>query len=261
MRNRLCVIILSILSCTGTSRSQGLQPRDSKDVGLAIGVVEYQVRDRVLNNLRHRGTLVSGSFFRIRTRTFSQTRFDFDLTFSKLASRFDPDRSTFASSLAFSYSYARSVPLASHAYRVYLGGVAGLESHLTFYENWDDSHFYWLTSYFIGLRGSLTISISDTRSVFVNIAAPMLALVSRPESRILYKTVSRDAGWILSKLHDGMRLTTVHEHQAVDVTVGFLVGHRFRRGLLWRFHFVHNSIPSSRSLSILSHRLGALIVF
>lgn len=262
MRGWTIAIVLLLLMDAGAAHGQDLQS-NTKDLGFAVGLVEYQTRERVLNNARHRGMLVTASFFRTRTRGASRRRFDLDITVSRIGSRFERERDSYASSLALAYSYSRRVASAARGLDVFLGGVTGVDSHIAFYENWDDSHFYWLTSYYVGLRGLVTYPVRDGRSTFVSISMPLVAIVSRPEERILYKTVNPDFGWIVSKLHDNLRLTSVHRHLSLDATVGYMIGRsdEFRLGIFWRFLFVRNIVPSSREISILNHRVGLMFVF
>ncbi len=256
-------IIPLLLLGAGSVRAQETHRADTKDLGFAIGLVEYQTRDRVLNNARHRGMLVTGSFFRVRTRDLSQRRFDLDVAYSRLGSRFERERSSYASTLALAYSYTRRIAAAPQGVTVFIGGVTGFDSHLAYYENWDDSHVYWLTSYYLGFRGRLTYPIREGRSAFVSLSVPLAAVVSRPEERILYKMLDPNVGWIISKIHDNLRLTSIHEHLSLDATAGLITGDpdAVRLGVFWRFVFVRNTVGSSREISILNHRVGVMFVF
>jgi hypothetical protein len=252
-----------ILLSMGVVFSQDTAEAAETDVGLSLGVAEYQVRENVLNSIRHRGTLGSGGFFYERTKEISRQKVEFHLIFSKLESRYDPDKSTFAVNPSVSYRYARKVKNINQSMSIFLGGIIGLEMHHEWFDNWDDSHLYWLTSYHLGVDGILTYQNSPDSEFFLEISTPVVALISRPPERFLYKVANPKFSWAVDELHSNLRLTSVHEHFVLSMNLGykFRYNARFEQGLYWRFSYTKNSVPYSKDIVILTHAFGASFVF
>jgi len=139
----------------------------SNDFGLAIGPAGYQVKENVLNKIRHKGTFISGGLFYERSRQLSRQKFEFYAIFSRLESRYDSDKASIVINPSLDYRYARRIERIHQNIALFAGGIAGFDSHIAYYENWDESHFYWLTSYYLGFAGMLTYRQSETASLYL----------------------------------------------------------------------------------------------
>jgi hypothetical protein len=147
--------------------------------------------------------------------------------------------------------------------RLFLGGITGLDSHIAYYANWDESHFYWLTSYNLGFDGILTYQKSDKSSFWLEMNTPLVSLVSRPPERLLYKEINFDFWWIIDELHEDPRFTSIHQHLALSLDLGytFKYSSKFKQSIFWRFRFIKNSMEYSKEILILTHTLGVTFLF
>jgi hypothetical protein len=263
MRRVLICISVLVLFVFELGTARALAESAGSDAAASLAVAEYQVRESVLNRIRHRGTLFSSGFFYERRRELSRHKIEFYLTFSTLKSRYDPDKKSFAINPSLDYRYARKVTDLSPQLSLFLGGIAGLEMHHEWFDNWDDSHLYWLTAYYLGIDGILTYDVSMGRSLFLEIYTPVLSLVSRPPKRFLYKSANPKFSWVIDEVHSNLTLTSVHEHFAINAKVGYVFSYtdRFDQHLYWRFSYTRNSMDYSKDLRILTHSFGATFVF
>jgi hypothetical protein len=263
MRKELVCIQVIILLGQGIAFSQDTVEPGGTDLGFSLGVAEYQMRENALNNIRHRGTLASGGISYERIGEISRQKVEFYLIFSTLKSRYDPDKSSFAANPSLTYRYARKVRNINQELSLFLGGITGLDMHHEWFDNWDDSHLYWLTAYYLGIDGILTYRNSRDSELFLEIATPVVALISRPPERFLYKVANPKFSWVVDELHSNLRLTSVHEHFVFNINLGytFRYSRRFTQRLYWRFSYTSNSVPYSKDLTILTHVFGAGFVF
>lgn len=233
-------------------------PRPS--FGLALSVSSTQWRDRVLNPARHAGWSASLDLTRSRRGAASNSLFQLGLAFSPLNSRFDPTTASFGAGLSLGYRREHDLGATIGGEQVALGGQLRAAWDFAYFDNWDDSHFYWLTSYTLGFAGSASHALSPGQSVSLEWDMPVVAMVSRPRERILYKTQESSFASVVSRMHRDMRLTSLHEHRALDLTLRFnRLRARLGRSLFWRFHYLDTDLPHSREVQILRHFFGATL--
>ncbi len=263
MKAKTSLILITILFTLKTAIPQSQFESGSKDFGFTFGLNEYQVKEKVLNNIRHRGMMPSLAFSYERSKEISRQRFEFFLIINMLKSRYDPDRSSIVINPSVNYRYARKVKDIDQDFKLFLGGIAGLNSHSAFFDNWDDSHLYWLTSYSLGIDAILTYQKSEKSFFFLEIYFPVFALISRSPNRFLYKAVNPKFSWIVSEYHKNLRLTSIHEHFVLnlDLEYRFRYSKKFMQGIFWRFRYVKNSMSYSKNIHILTHTLGLTFIF
>jgi hypothetical protein len=170
---------------------------------------------------------------------------------------------SFAINPSLNYRYARKVKDINRGLSLFLGGIIGLEMHHEWFDNWDDSHLYWLTSYHLGIDGILIYQNSSDSELFLEISTPVAALISRPPERFLYKVANPKFSWVIDELHSNLRLTSIHEHFVLKVNLGYTFRYNahFEQRLYWRFSYTNNSVPYSKDIVILTHVLGVGFVF
>lgn len=247
----------------GFGSASALKAGDGRAYAVSLAANEYQVREEVLNRIRHRGMLASGGFFYEIRRPDSRHKLEIRIAFTPLKSRYDPDKKSFAVNPSLDYRYARRVAYLRPDLSLFLGGIAGLDMHHEWFDNWDDSHLYWLTSYFLGIDGILTYERPGDSEVFLELYMPLLSLVSRPPERFLYKVANPRFSWAVDELHSNLTLTSLHEQFAVNWKLGyaFRYNSHFDQHLYWRFAYVRSSMDYSKDLVILTHSFGASFVF
>jgi hypothetical protein len=253
-RLALLACLLIPISLSGQERLPGSHTR----YGFTLGVAFYQARDQVLNRLRHQGPSISAGVFREGSSEGSVHRIRVSFAFAPLSDRYSPDRSSLLFRPAIEVRYGRKAAQITENVALFMGGRAGWNTDFSFYENWDQGHAYWLTSAHLGFAGTLVRTLADGSSLHLELDAPVLAAVSRPPERFEYKEVKPDFGWIFGHIHEGMRVTSLHEHTALKAS---LVYHRkgggfLRQRFFWQTAFTSTRLPDSRPLTTLTHTLG-----
>lgn len=242
----------------GLAGAQVIAPDSGARYGFTLGVAVYQMRDEVLNDLRHRGPTVSAGVFREGSSANALHRVGFSFSFAALTDRYSLDRSSLVFHPTLEVRYARRVARVADDLSVFVGATGGWSTRFAFFENWDQGHAYWMTSAHLGFSGALVRTLDGGGRLRLDLDAPVLAAVSRPPDRFTYKEANPDLGWVLRQIHQGMRITSVHEHTALAATItwdreggGFL-----RQSFFWRTDFVSSRLPAARPLTILTHSLG-----
>ena len=255
-------LILLVLLVPAIACAQGTDQSDS-DFGISLGLSNYQVREEVLNNLRHSGTLFSLGLSHTRPTGLSLKTCRFNVTVSTMKSRYESESNSYALNTVLTYSYSRRVARLTDKADLYVGGIIGLNQHLDFYDAWDESHIYWLTAYFLGPAGLMTYRKSEKSSFSIDVNLPLVSVVSRPPERFLYKEGDPTFSWIMGRIHDNLRLTSIHRHFAFDVTLGYTHGSvgGTKRFLFWRMTYLHNSMEYSKEISIATHTVGVALLF
>lgn len=254
--------LIALGSPAGVAAQVRTAPPFDNDFGVAVSITSYALKDEVLNPLRHSGTFVSLGFFYERPRPTGASRFDLDLVFNPVSSRYETGKDSYASALRLAYRRVRQVARPGAELRLLAGGGVAFTNQLAYFDNWDDSHGYWLTAYSIDATETLEYTKWVGRPISLEVTVPLLALVSRPRSPILYKSDSADFGWIVRKMHEKMTLTSLHRHRAVEATLRLSrTGSTWGRSFFWHVAYVHNDLPHSSNLDALRHSVGASVVF
>jgi hypothetical protein len=263
VKNIISVILILIFLHPSVDFSQEKITSSGNDIGFSIGLEEHQVKEKILNNIRHQGLFPSLGFYCERTRDASKQKSELNLNFNLLKSRYDPESASIVINPSISYRHARMIKNITPDIRLYLGGIAGFSSHSAYYANWDDSHIYWLSAYSLGLDCIFIYQKSNKSSLLLEINTPFIALVSRPPERFLYKVLNPEFSWLIAEFHDNMRLTSIHQHLAlnIDLAYKFRYSKKFEQRLFWHFSYLNNSMSYSKDISILTHTFGVTFLF
>ena len=263
MKKKIAFITIFIFLNLKITFPQGKIESSNNNFGLSIGLTEYQVKEKILNNIRHRGMFISGGLFYEKIKESSHQKYELYIIPNALKSRYDPDKASKSIHTFFDYRYTRKVKNINKDLSVYLGGIAGFESHISYYENWNDSHLYWLTSYYLGSDAMLKYHPSEKNIVSLDINIPVIALISRPPERTLYKLLNPEFSWIVRKFHENLRLVSIHQHFVLNMKLGytFQYSSKFKQSVYWRFMYLNNNMTYSKELNILAHSLGTSFHF
>lgn len=236
---------------------------EDNEFGVTLGLTEYQTQELVLNKVKHRGMFPSLGLSYKMPNEISIHDIELRVFFNLLKSRFEEDDATFASNVVFNYKYSRKVKDLTQNISLFLGGVTGLDANISYFENWDESHFYWLTSYYLGLDGTLIYKKPDRSFFSFEIQIPLLALVSRPPKRFTNSEVNPGFSSIIDSMHDNLKLTSLHRHfdLKLDLAYTFQYSSKFKQTFSWRFKYVHNRMPYSKKVKILIHTFGVTFLF
>lgn len=263
MINKSIFIFFLIIFNLGIGFSQEKFQNNSNDFGITLGLTEYQVSEKVLNNIRHHGIFPSLGFSYEWSKEITKQKIELYLIFNMLKSRYDPDNNSFVINPSLNYSHVWKIKDINPKLELFIGGICGLYSHQAFFGNWDDSHIYWLTYYYLGLDAVLNYQNSVNSIFSLEINFPLLALVSRPPERFLYKVVNDKFSWIVNEIHSNLRLTSIHQHFVMNMKLGYLFSYTdlFKQRLYLRLLYSNTSMSNSKGISILTYTLGSTFLF
>lgn len=257
MRSRFLTGMFVLAAVGSPAASQELGP-GSAGFGFTLAITEYQIRDAVLNPVRHRGTSVSLELFRRGGGEDARHRLGVSVLVDPLGDRYTTGRTSTLVHLAVDFRLARKVADVGPGTSVFVGGSAGWGTHFAFHEQWDEQHAYWLTASEVGPTVTVERRLGGGRYIQLDAGMPVLALVSRPPERFEYREVNHGLGWMLGEIHSASRLATPGEHLALKggVTYSAVRDGALRHALFWRVGYVRNDAPTSRRVSIVNHSLG-----
>jgi len=263
MRRLGIITVLLYLMVGDLVFSQDQAIMKDNDFGVALGLTEYQTIEKVLNNVKHRGIFPSFGISYESSNEILKHDVELYFIFNSLKSRFEKGNNTFAMNLALDYKYIRKVKDFNTRLCLLLGGVMGFDSNISFFENWDNSHFYWLTSYYLGIDGMLLFKKSNGTFFTFEVSAPVVALVSRPPQRFLKSEINPKFSWIINRLNDDLTFTSIHRHidLQTDLTYNFKYSSKFKPAISWRFRYLTNSMSYSKNIKILTHTFAIMFHF
>lgn len=229
--------------------------------GIKIGLNEYQVQEKVLSNIRHRGILASLGFSYSSLDNISLSEFRFNIIFNGLKSRYETEIASFAANPSINYRYLKRINDFHDKIYMYVGGIAGWNLHMDFYDKWDESHVYWLNSYYIGISDRLSYLLTDNSRLNLDINIPVLAFISRPPERFLYKELDLKFSWFINSFHENLTFTSINQHFEVNLILEYKLENSkmFLNNFFWSFTYLRNSMSYSKTISILYHTFGITI--
>ena len=262
MKSRIKLLLPACLLIPMFASGQQAPRGSAARYGPTLGVAFYQVRDEVLNPIRHQGPSVSAGVFREGASTDSMHRLGISFTFAPLTDRYSPDRSSVVFHPAVELRYAKKTAQLSEDLTLFLGGTMGWNTCFGFYENWDQGHPYWLTSAHLGFAGSLVHKLDDGKALQLDLDSPLVAFLSRPPERFEYKEVNPALGWVFKEIHRGLRGATFPQHKAFTATLTFLrTSGPFLQRVFWQTAFAAARLPQSKAFTSVSHTLGISHLF
>jgi hypothetical protein len=253
---------VSLLLLAVPASSVGQEVPGGSKWGVELGITSLQLREEVLNPLRHRGTLASLGVFRDGSGPTVSGRFALEAAFNPVATRYESDKNSFVASLRLGYRRLYRVRELTEDLELHVGGTGEFYTHTAYFGDWDDSHGYWLTAYSIGASAALRLVRWRANTISLEASVPVLAMVSRPDAPILNKVDDNTLGAIVAKVHENMVPTSLNEHVAVDVTLRYIrPSSRLARSVFWRIFWLHNDMDGSEPVAAMRHSLGVSAVF
>ena len=153
----------------------------TKKTGLLVGISHNQLSESLLNNLIHKGGGLNIGFDREIRKDNSIRQIELIFGSDFLKSRYEKEIASYHFNSSFIYSYLFEILHSSQSSRtIYLGGIASADMNLEYFDNWDENHYYWLTSYSLGGNLRLENPVFNTNRFQLEVDIPFISLVSRP---------------------------------------------------------------------------------
>ena len=263
MAARIRSLFLVLLFLAEVFTVAGQNSLVSKDFGIAVGWTGFAVRENLLSPVRHDGNFPSLSIFHQKNMSGAIREIHADFVFNMLTTRFEDEANSAGTNLALNYRYLFKVFGSDSTFSACVGPIGGISAYLMYFNMWDESHIYWLNTYFVGANTRLQYPTSGMSRLILDVNVPVVVLASRPPVRFLYKEMNPEFGWIVSRLHDHMKLTSFDHHQAINASVEYRItfSTRFKLGLFWKASYVRNTLVPGGDLDIMINMLGTRLYF
>lgn len=231
--------------------------------GFSAGISHFQVKEKNINGLVHRGPGFSASALYSHFSLYALQRLELSGGLNFLQSRYEPEAGTYLIQTSINYRYQRLVVSPGRGLALFLGGMAGLDASQGIYQNWDLNHFHWLTSYSLGFSGSFRYELGERNALTVEWAIPLLSLISRTPARRLYHEDNPGLSYILGKIHENPTLESWPIHRSVEMKLGYhrKAKDRGQQAFFWKFNHVNNHGPGSNPINIITHAIGIEFLF
>jgi hypothetical protein len=220
--------------------------RIGKEYAFGVGINYFELKERALNNIVHSGPGFELMLTHERCTDSGIRLCEFSFTSSwALRSRYETEGSTVFFNPQFRYGYVHKATSFGPGLGLYLGGALNGGTNFQFFENWDDSHIYWLTAYDLSLTGAIRdIPIRSSR-LDVWFDFPVMGVFSRSPNQITEKMFNPSK--IHRIIHERMTFSGLPDHAAASMILHFHVRdpRRSRWKLLYRIDLVRNDMSST----------------
>ena len=156
---------------------------------------------------------------------------------------------SFTFELYMGYNYLHRVYSSKFIGDIHVGGLLDWSINIQNYENWDDSHIYWLNVYEMGpvVRWSKDVWPNHKFAAFFNF--PVMAIASRPP-KYRYYDQERLPEEIFSKPHENMKFTSLHEYVSFCIRGDYTyrLSRLFSLGVSYLMNFRTHSSPERISI-------------
>lgn len=180
-------------------------------LGIALGGINYQVKDDIVAPLRWDGFGFIGGFSYTITGDEGLHNVEFQVPYAPLTNRYE--YTGFAIGINLFYRYLQKISKTNSDSRLYIGGMVDWNNNLLLPETWDDSHLYWLNVYEIGPSVKWNKRIQNKHQFSINFDFPLLAFVSRPPKHRYYD--QEKASELLTKTHESMVFASLNKYKAI----------------------------------------------
>jgi hypothetical protein len=233
-----------------------LAPGTALSAGL--GLPYLQVRDDGLRPLRWGGP---GGALHLGWQSAGEAvhRVTLDLPVAFLQTRYAHEGLALTPRLA--YSYLRPVASLGNAGALWVGGQLQGQLALHYFEQWDEEHLYWLTSYDAAARAAWALPLGPAHQLSAAVAVPLVALISRPPATRDNKIDDlKNPGAWLSMAHQGLSPAFAPEHLAVqaELTYTRALSASWHAQAAYDFQFRRTREP--RPAALLGHHLQLRLV-
>jgi len=225
-------------------------------LGASLGLTVLETNDELVRGLRWLGLGGELRFFFRResgaSRHFGNLRFPVGLVVNRY------DHAGLAWDAQLDYGHARVVGLVAGKVELAAGARVRWDWALQYYVDFDEEHLYWMNAYELGPLVAARWPLGAGRALVGELDSPVVAAVSRPPTHRYYK-VDRltHPTFLVTKTHEDLRLTSVHEHQGARLRLGYrhALGPRSVLEVRYALDFTRESEP--RRFLLLMHNLSA----
>ncbi len=252
----VCFMILLRISCP--TFSQENTDTGSKYSGFQIGISHMDLQEQSLNRAIHRGPGLMGAYYLERSNSKAMTLLNMDLGSAFLRSNYESETSSYMFSGSVSISHLRNLAIKNPALSFHLGGKAEAGSVIEYFDNWDESHFYWITAYSLGVDLRFAWSFGRNSRIGLEVDFPVLSLVSRPPSSFHSTQMSPSLPDVFRELNRDLRLMSPGGYRNLNIQVKYSLRNakKFVPSIFLRFSEMYVDKDGSGSVKFINHALG-----
>jgi len=263
MKKFLFTMVVLLTMCSGNSSAQTDVNSLKKIKGIRLGISYNELQEGSLNRITHGGNGFSGGWFSEKSNGKTVKRFEFQFASNLLKSSFENEISSYHFNIPVGFHYLFNVFERTSSTGFYIGGFAEMGLNIEYFDNWDENHFYWLTSYSLGPDFRIYHCFQGEHKLQVDWNLPFVALVSRPPSSIMEIQSKTGLFEITKKIHENPRLVFIDRNFEIHFQAKYFWGDskKVQPKLFWQIHYVNNHVPDSGRLKMINNSLGVEICF
>lgn len=250
------LMLLFIISKYSYSQDHGLWP--VRISGIHFGISNNKMRENLISKTIHRGFGLSvGTFIEIiRYRTLQV--YDLDLGVDFLKSRFESETGSYKFNLSATYKYLVRLSSTDSKTGFYLGPHLNINSLITYFDNWDENHYYWLTGYSLGAGGRIQSSTSSGDEFKIDFDIPLTSLVSRPPENLTVTQSGSEFTAILKQVNKDPVVTSLFQHFYFNLRTGYSFRNlrRMEPTIFWEFIYLANRQVELGKITNINNLLG-----
>jgi hypothetical protein len=258
-------IIFIMTWIIGNKISYGIDPTQNyrKDTGFRLGISLNDTRETLFSNITHSGPGFLAGFIIESTKGLIIKRFDLGLNANFLKSSFETETGSGNFHISVNYRYLFRLNNNESKKGFYLGPLAGTDILISYYENWDENHYYWLTAYRLGADMRFEFNTVSDNVLQFECNMPLMSLVSRPPERFLSTQAESKVSDILETIHKDIKVLLPLSHLSCHLKAGYSFRNlkKFKPALFWQFYYLRNNKSDSRQLTIINQTFGAEFYF
>jgi hypothetical protein len=259
MKMKLVIFAMVVFLIT-TAAAQNYHPfsKPIHQIGIVLGGLNYQVRDDIIAPLRWDGFGFVGGLSYSLISDKGRHNIDLRVLYSSPSNRYD--HKSKIGEINLGYGYMHRVGVNESHRQLQIGGQIDWNYNAQYYENWDDSHIYWLNVYELGPAARWSNTIKDNHQLALTFNFSLIALVSRPP-KYRYYDQERLPKEILSKPHEKMELTSLHEYISIGLRgqYKYQVSRKITMGVTYYLNYKTFSKPER--ISLFSNTLQLNLLF
>lgn len=254
------IILLSSIfvwiSCSGFSQVQ--EGAGRKSFGFQIGGSHVELREESLNRATHKGPGLAGAFYLERACGKSLKSLNLELGTAFLGTGYEDEMSSFRFSGSASFSYLRKPGKGNAESGFLVGGKLKAASAITYFDNWDESHYYWLTAYSFGPDLRFTCPVGSHGRLQFDADFPVLSMISRPPVRFLFTQSSPAFADVLRDLNQDLGWLTPVNYRNINIGVkySFRDPGRIAPAIFFKLNDMRIHMEGSAPMRYLSQTIG-----
>ena len=233
-------------------------PKPVREIGLGLSLINQQARDQIVSPLMWDGLGGGVDFTYSSSRDMGRHEIALRNSVGSISNRYGHEG--LSVDIKLGYSYMHRIKGSSLPGELFIGGMLDWNYNIQLYEDWDNSHMYWLNVYEIGPATRWTNNITDNHKIALNINFPFLAIVSRPPK---YRYIDQDRipKELLSMPHETMSFSSLNEYLAFNIKAEYLYQISAKTSFGIAFQMKYQTFSKPERISLLANSLQFNLIY